>query len=56
MKIHIDGYFLFFLTAIFMILKLTHIIFWSWFWVLSPCFVVSLILGSTILLYLLVKS
>lgn len=33
------------LTLAFIVLKLTHVIAWSWFWVLSPLILIALIWG-----------
>ena len=42
------------LTIVFIVLKLTHYITWSWFWVLSPLWIsgilVFLILGIIVLI------
>ena len=38
------------LTLIFVILKLTHYIDWSWFWVLSPILLVTVIFGIPVIL------
>lgn len=42
------------LTIVFIVLKLCHVIDWSWFWVLSPIiiptFIVVLILAITIII------
>jgi len=41
------------LTVVFIVLKLTHVIDWSWWWVLSPVWIsalVALVVGGLILL------
>lgn len=41
------------LTIVFIVLKLTHVIAWSWFWVLSPIlFALLFIVVLTIILFL----
>lgn len=48
------------LTTVFIVLKLTHVIDWSWWWVLSPlwigvglCIVILLVVG---IIYAIVKG
>lgn len=41
------------LTIVFIVLKLTHVIEWSWFWVLSPT-IFSIGLGAIVILVALV--
>jgi hypothetical protein len=47
------------LTVAFIVLKLTHVISWSWWWVLSPLWI-SFAIGIVVLLFIgvvaLVKS
>jgi hypothetical protein len=52
---NIDFTFTFYITTIFVSLKLTHVIDWSWWWVLSPTIFVALlffflifVLGKTV--------
>ena len=41
------------LTIVFIVLKLTHVIAWSWFWVLSPIlFALFIIVVLTLILFL----
>lgn len=42
------------LTLIFIVLKLTGVINWSWFWVLSPFLIPLIIAASIILLFIVV--
>lgn len=44
-----------YLTLIFVILKLCRVIDWSWWWVLSPAWIVLLILGAGMLWYINIK-
>jgi len=51
------------LTIVFIVLKLTHVIDWSWWWVLSPIWISTLIviavlilLGLGYLIYKLAKN
>lgn len=43
------------LTIVFIVLKLTHIINWSWVWVLSPIWITAGIVLVLILAIILVK-
>jgi len=43
------------LTAIFVVLKLTNTITWSWWWVLSPAIVLTVLSFMTIILTVIVK-
>ena len=45
------------LTIVFVVLKLTHVIDWSWWWVVSPTIInVALIIGAFLLLMWFVKK
>ena len=41
------------LLLIFIVLKLTHVINWSWFWVLSPLWIEAIIFVAILLLILI---
>lgn len=41
------------LTIAFIVLKLTHVIKWSWWWVLSPLWISTLLAIALIILWLL---
>ena len=43
------------LTIVFIVLKLTGVIDWSWVWVLSPVWI-SILLGLIIMLFILILS
>ncbi len=43
------------LTIVFIVLKLTEYISWSWWWVLSPIWICALILLAVILVYLIIS-
>lgn len=44
------------LTLIFITLKLTHVIAWSWFWVLSPMILPLLVLALLLFVFLCVMA
>lgn len=44
------------LTLLFIGLKLTHLIDWSWWWVLSPIWINIILLILLLLIYLIIKS
>lgn len=44
------------LTISFIVLKLTKVIDWSWWWVLSPIWIVAIFLILLLVLYLLAES
>jgi hypothetical protein len=44
------------LTIVFIVLKLTHVIAWSWWWVLSPLWIGALLSLAGLLLVLLVAG
>lgn len=44
------------LTLLFIGLKLTHLIDWSWWWVLSPIWINIILLIILLLIYLIIKS
>lgn len=44
------------LTLLFIGLKLTHLIDWSWWWVLSPIWINLILLILLLLIYLIIKS
>jgi hypothetical protein len=44
------------LTIAFIVLKLTHVINWSWWWVLAPLWIVFLIVFLIVLIVVIVKS
>lgn len=47
------------LAIIFIVLKLTHLIKWSWFWVLSPIWIpitIFVIIAAIIMLYTVKKK
>ena len=45
------------LTIAFIVLKLTGVIHWSWWWVLSPIWISALfVIGLLTVMYILVKS
>lgn len=41
------------LTILFIILKLTDVINWSWFWVLSPILLPLIVVGAMLTIYLI---
>lgn len=41
------------LTVVFITLKLTHIIEWSWWWVLSPLWIPALIAFVIVMIYII---
>ncbi len=43
------------LTLIFIVLKLTHVIGWSWWWVLSPLWISAAIAVIIVLLWIIYK-
>lgn len=43
------------LTIVFIVLKLTGVIQWSWLWVLSPIWITALIVMALILIYLIIS-
>ena len=43
------------LTIVFIVLKLTHVITWSWWWVLSPLWITYLIFMVVLIVVLLCK-
>lgn len=43
------------LTIVFIVLKLTHVITWSWFWVLSPIFLCALMFVLIVFILLFVN-
>lgn len=44
------------LTIVFIVLKLTHNIDWSWWWVLSPIWITAVVVLSIILIVLLIAA
>lgn len=47
------------LTIVFIVLKLTNIITWSWVWVLAPIWIGAIVVGITlvgVLIYAMVKA
>lgn len=40
------------LTLVFIVLKLTHVINWSWWWVLAPTWIVAAIVIALIIIYI----
>jgi len=44
------------LQVAFIILKLCHVINWSWWWVLSPSWIGLIVAGICFLAYLIIKS
>jgi hypothetical protein len=44
------------LTIVFIVLKLTHYIDWSWWWVLSPIWITVSVVLSIILIVILVAA
>lgn len=43
------------LTIVFIVLKLTHVINWSWWWVLSPIWISSIVAIILVVLIILIK-
>lgn len=43
------------LTIVFLVLKLTHVIGWSWWWVLSPLWICAAIILLTIIVLTIFK-
>ncbi|MBU0893902.1 MAG: hypothetical protein KKB88_00495 [Nanoarchaeota archaeon] len=54
--VHIGSGFLGLLTLIFITLKLTNFINWSWFWILSPLWVPGAIALIFFLIFLLISK
>ena len=44
------------LTIVFITLKLTHYIDWSWFWILSPTLIPIIILASIVIIIVFIKK
>ena len=44
------------LTIVFIVLKLCHVIDWSWWWVLSPIWIIFSVLVLILIVYLLLIS
>lgn len=43
------------LTIVFIVLKLTNVINWSWFWVLSPIWISCIVVFAVIVAVILIK-
>ncbi|MDD5651209.1 MAG: hypothetical protein PHF86_12470 [Candidatus Nanoarchaeia archaeon] len=54
--VHIGSGFLGVLTLIFITLKLTHVISWSWFWILSPLWIPMAVALAGFLIFLLISK
>jgi len=52
-RVNIDGVFLSLLTVLFIGLKLTHYIDWSWWWVLSPLWIPLVVFVLLIILIII---
>lgn len=52
-RVNIDGAFLSLLTLLFIGLKLTHYIDWSWWWVLSPLWIPPVVFVLLIILIII---
>jgi hypothetical protein len=44
------------LTIVFIVLKLCKVISWSWWWVLSPLWIVAILFVVTIILYAILNK